>query len=86
MTPRQTLEHRAAMMHDNLLYTELVGYDALSVYYAKSRLTEYFMSRVTSVPVGQRGQLTEATLHMLDDLPLNELFALDKQHFPEYYI
>ena len=86
MTPRQMLGHRAAMMHNNLLYTELAGCDAISVYDVKSRLTEYFMSRVTYVPVGQRGQLIEATLHMLEDLPLNELFTIDKQYFPEYYI
>ena len=86
MTPRQELGLRSARIHDDLLYNEPVGYSIMEMFYAKSRLTEYFMSRVPSVSFEQRSALTEATVRMLADLPPVELFALDKQHFPEFLI
>ena len=86
MTPRQELGLRSARIHDDLLYNELVGYSITETFHAKSRLTEYFMSRTPSVPFEQRGHLLEATIHMLANLPLDELFALDKQYFPECYV
>ena len=86
MTPRQTLGLRSAMMHDDLLFTELAGYGLMDTLHAKHRLTEYFISKSTPVPFEQRTQLIEATMQMLSDLPLNELFNLDRQYFPEQYI
>ena len=86
MTPAQELGLRSARIHDDLLYNELVGHSLIEIAQAKSRLTEYFMSRVPSVSFEQRSALTEATVRMLADLPPVELFVLDKQHFPEFLI
>ena len=86
MTPRQELGLRSAMMQDDLLYAELSGYSLMDTLHAKHRLTEYFISKSTHVPFEQRTQLIEATMHMLSDLPLDELLRLDQQHFPEHYI
>ena len=86
MTPRQELGLRSARIHDDLLYNELVGHSLIEIAQAKSRLTEYFMSRVPSVSFEQRSALTEATMQMLTDMSPNELFALDKQYFPECYV
>ena len=86
MTPRQELGLRSAMMHDDLLFTALAGYGPMDILHAKHRLTEYFINKSTTVTFEQRTQLIEATLQMLSDLPLDELFNLDRQYFPEHYI
>ena len=86
MTPHQALGLRSAMMHDDLLFTELAGYGLMDTLHAKHRLTEYFTNKSTTVPFEQRAQLMEATMQMLSDLPLDELFRLDQQYFPEHYI
>ena len=86
MTPRQELGLRSAIIYDDLLYRELAGYGLIEIAQAKSRLTEYFVSRSSYVPFEQRMYLIEATMQMLTDLSLDELFALDKQYFPECYV
>ena len=86
MTPAQKHARRNAKIYDDPLCRGPVGYSIAEMYNAKSRLTKYFMSLVTSVSFEQRSALTEATVHMLADLPPVELFALDKQYFPEYYV
>ena len=86
MTPRQELGLRSAMVHDDLLFTDLTGYGPMDILHAKQRLTEYFINKSTTVTFEQRTQLIEATLQMLSDLPLDELFNLDRQYFPEHYI
>ena len=78
---------RTAQLRDNCGVVQFNSYNIFQEQQARFRLVGHFTNlSAHTVPFEQRMHLIEATMRMLSDLPIDELFRLDQQYFPEHYI